>query len=104
MNHGFIEIKLKESAEDRKPWRMVVPDVEEARKKIMEEIHSVPYAGHLGYHKTLKKLQQNFYWPDHIVQVRDFVLGCEICQAEKERPSVTSWTPSTIATSRTEME
>ena len=79
MNHGFIEIKLKESAEDRKPWRMVVPDVEEARRKIMEEIHSVPYAGHLGYHKTLKKLQQNFYWPDHTVQVRDFVLGCEIC-------------------------
>ena len=49
----------------------------------MQEVHSVPYAGHLGYHKTLKKLQENFYWPDHTVDVQDFVLGCEICQSEK---------------------
>jgi hypothetical protein len=83
LSHGFIEIKLKEDGEDRQPWRIVVPDVEEARRKIMEEIHTVPYAGHLGYHKTLKKLQQNFYWPDHTIDVRDFVLGCEVCQSEK---------------------
>ena len=81
LSHGFIEIRLKD--EDRQPWRMVVPDVPEARRKILEEIHAVPYAGHLGYHKTLAKLQQNFYWPDHTVDVRDYVLGCEVCQAEK---------------------
>ena len=43
----------------------------------------MPYAGHLGYHKTLKRLQKTFYWPNHIVEVRDFVLGCEVCQKEK---------------------
>ena len=82
LSHGLLEIKVKDS-EDRRPWRLVVPDVEDARRRIMEEIHAVPYAGHLGYHKTLKKLQQNFYWPDHTVDVRDYVLGCEVCQSEK---------------------
>ena len=43
----------------------------------------MPYAGHLGYQKTLKKLQENFYWPDHTLDVRDFVLSCEVCQQEK---------------------
>ena len=83
LNHGLIEIKSKDTEDKRQPWRLVVPDVEDARRTIMEEVHSVPYAGHLGYHKTLKKLQQNFYWPDHTVDVRDFVLGCEVCQTEK---------------------
>ena len=82
LSHGFIEIKL-ENTEDRQPWRIVVPAVEDARRKILQEIHAVPYAGHLGYHKTLKRLQKTFYWPDHTVEVRDFVLGCEVCQTEK---------------------
>ena len=43
----------------------------------------MPYAGNLGYQKTLKKLQDNFYWPDHTLDVRDFVLSCEVCQQEK---------------------
>ena len=61
----------------------MVPDVEEARRKILKEIHEVPYAGHLGYYKTLRKLKKTFYWPDYTVSVRDFVLGCEVCQTEK---------------------
>ena len=43
----------------------------------------MPYVGHLWYQKTLKKLQENFYWPDHTLDVRDFVLSCEVCQQEK---------------------
>ena len=83
ISHGLLEIRGKDTEDHRQQWKLVVPDVAEARKKILQEIHSVPYAGHLGYHKTLQKLQQNFYWPDHTVDVRDFVLGCEVCQSEK---------------------
>ena len=54
LNHGLIEVRLDK--EDRQPWRLVVPDVPDARQKILEEIHAVPYSGHLGYQKTLKKL------------------------------------------------
>ena len=31
----------------------------------------------------LKKLQQNFYWPDHTLDIREFVTSCPVCQAEK---------------------
>ena len=61
----------------------MIPDVPSVKQKILQEIHAVPYAGHLGYQKTLKKLQEHFYWPDHTVDVRDFVLGCGVCQEEK---------------------
>ena len=31
----------------------------------------------------MKKLQQNFYWPDHTLDIREFVIRCLVCQAEK---------------------
>ena len=40
---------------------MVIPDIPEVKKQIMEELHSVPYSGHIEYQQMLKKLQQNFY-------------------------------------------
>ena len=80
-NHGLVEVKVDK--EDRRSWKLLIPDVAEVKKRIMEELHSVPYSGYLGFHKTLKKIQQNFYWPDHTVEIRDFVLSCEVCQAEK---------------------
>ena len=80
-SHGLVEVKVDK--EDRRSWKLLIPDVPEVKKRIMEELHSVPYSGHLGFHKTLKKIQQNFYWPDHTVEIRDFVLSCEVCQAEK---------------------
>ena len=44
------------------------------KSKIMEKIYVVPCAGHLGYQKTLKELQQNFHWPDLTIEVRDYIL------------------------------
>ena len=64
-------------------WRLVILDVPSIKQKLMQEVHAVPYVGHLGYQKTLKKLQQHFYWLDHTLEIRDFVLSCEICQQEK---------------------
>ena len=55
LSHGFIEIK-SENIEDKQPWRIVVPVVEDARIKILQEMYSVPYAGHMGYHKAFKRL------------------------------------------------
>ena len=83
MTHGLLELHTREEDQDMQHWRLVVPDVPNIKKKIMDELYVVPYSGHLGYQKTLKKVQQSFYWPDHTVDVRDFVLGCQVCQMEK---------------------
>ena len=61
----------------------MVPDVPELKEQIMREFHEVPYSGHLGYHKTLKKIQQSFYWPEHTLEIRDFIQGYSVCQQEK---------------------
>ena len=67
----------------RSQWRLVVPDDPELKEQIMRELHEIPYSGHLGYHKTLKNIQRSFYWPEHTLNIRDFVLGCSVCQQEK---------------------
>ena len=64
-------------------WRIVIPDVPEIIQQIMREFHEVPYSGHLGYHKTLKKIQQSVYWPEHTLEIRDFIQRCSVCQQEK---------------------
>ena len=67
----------------RSQWRLVVPDDPELKEQIMREMHEIPYSGHLGYHKTLKNIQHSFYWPEHTLDICDFVLGCSVCQQEK---------------------
>ena len=64
-------------------WKVVIPSDPEIKRIILEEIHSVRYAGHLGYQKILKQIQKTFYWTDLILDVRDFVLSCPVCQQEK---------------------
>ena len=50
---------------------------------ILRELHCVPYAGHLGFIRTLQIVKQFFYWTHMTVDVRGFVLDCPICQVEK---------------------
>ena len=54
----------------------------------MREFHDVPYAGHLGYHKTLKNLQKTFYRHNLTLEVREFILSCPVCQQEKSQHRV----------------
>ena len=81
LSHGFLQ--LQNLTTQDKTWKVVIPNDVAIKRTILEEVHSVPYAGHLGYQKTLKKIQSNFYWTDLILDVRDFVLGCPVCQQEK---------------------
>ena len=83
LSHDCLEIYDREGPEGVNRWRLVIPDIPEVKKQIMEEVHAVPYSGHVGYQKTLKKIQQNFYWPDHTLDIREFVTSCPVCQVEK---------------------
>ena len=60
-------------------WRIVVPDDQNIKKTIMTEIHSVPYAEHPGFQRTLQKVRQNFYCKGMTGDVQSFVLSCPIC-------------------------
>ena len=53
------------------------------RRKIMEESHSPPYAGHRGIEATSKAVESFFYWPSLRKDVDAFVRSCIICQKMK---------------------
>ena len=82
---NMLRCKHTESARlrDGSEWKIVIPDVQNLKKTLLQEMHSIPFAGHQGYQKTLARVQQHFWWPGHTLEVRDFVISCPVCQTEK---------------------
>lgn len=50
---------------------------------LIEEFHSTPIGGHLGFVKTLNRLQMSFYWSNMHKDVKQFVRQCATCQQVK---------------------
>lgn len=50
------------------------------RHKIMELGHSIPWAGHMGFQKTLKRIGSRFAWPGMYTDVLQFCSSCGKCQ------------------------
>lgn len=53
---------------------MVIP--KEGREIVLSLGHSVPWAGHLGKHKTTARIKRYFYWPG---MRKDISLYCKTC-------------------------
>ena len=65
---------------------MIVPDDKEVKAKLLTEIHSVPYAGHPGFNRTLEMARRHWFWKGMVADIRDFVLECPVCQIKKGNP------------------
>lgn len=63
--------------------KIVVPNYNDLRTRIIRELHDSPYAGHRGIERTLELVQREFWWPGITSDVRRQVLGCELCQRNK---------------------
>lgn len=50
------------------------------RQKVMELGHSIPWAGHMAFQKTLRRIGSRFVWPGMYTQVSNFCKSCEKCQ------------------------
>lgn len=53
---------------------------ESLRHTIMTLGHSVPWAGHLGKHKTSARIASRFSWPKIYMDVIEFIQTCTECQ------------------------
>lgn len=64
--------------EDNALWydfnRLYIP--ESLRIKAKELSHDSPLAGHWGTARTLELAQRNYYWPNMIDDVRNYVASC----------------------------
>jgi hypothetical protein len=43
--------------------RLYIPDCDDLKRFIMDELHKRPYIGHPGYQKIIIATRKQFYWP-----------------------------------------
>ncbi|KAE9198507.1 hypothetical protein PF005_g16115 [Phytophthora fragariae] len=70
--------------------RIVVPNDEDLRHRVLYEAHDTPLSGHLGREKTYTSVARNFWWPHVYKWVRKYVQTCETCQRVKPAPSASA--------------
>src|SRR2546426_8564676 len=73
----------KENSIFRYQERMVIPDDEDVKRKILRNAHDHETSGHPGIAETNRKLRQLVYWPNMHTYVQNYVKGCNICQQYK---------------------
>jgi hypothetical protein len=74
------------STDDGSELRVLVPNDEDLRRRILFEYHDTPTAGHPGREKTYISINRDFYWPHMDRWVRKYVRTCEVCQRSKTGP------------------
>lgn len=76
----FFDNQLKDE-ELSEPWKLCVP--KPLRRRVLEENHDAPTAGHLGTAKTVIRLAQRYYWPGMFRDAAKYVRSCLHCQRFK---------------------
>ena len=63
--------------------RQWVPELEELRTKLIQEVHDSEACGHPGRENCLAMLGRRFFWPRMSQDVRRFVRNCDACGRNK---------------------
>ena len=66
--------------------QLVIPT--SLRSEILYSCHEDLFAGHLGFSKTLFRLQQRFYWPGMKKDVQYWISSCVDCASKKQPTTV----------------
>lgn len=77
-SHLFRRLKSQNGSPE---WKLYV--AETYRTEVMKSCHDEPIAAHLGMFKTLKRVQELYYWPRMRKDVQRYVRSCEVCKAQK---------------------
>ena len=73
--------KWSNSDDDDSTLQLIVPD--SRILQVLKLLHDIPSAGNLGTDKTLKRIQQSFFWPAMSDAVRRYIKSCDSCTARK---------------------
>ncbi|KAE9013736.1 hypothetical protein PR001_g15328 [Phytophthora rubi] len=87
--YSVVEGLLYYQVDEGEP-RIVVPNDEDLRHRVLYEAHDTPLSGHLGREKTYTSVVRNFWWPHMYKWVRKYVQTCETCQRVKPVPSASA--------------
>jgi hypothetical protein len=60
--------------------RLYIPDCDDLKRFIMDELHKRPYIGHPGYQKMITTTRKQFYWPRLKKDIANYLAKCLECQ------------------------
>jgi hypothetical protein len=63
--------------------KIYVPNVQDLKLMILNEMHNVPYAGHPGYQKTVAAVKSHYFWPGMKKEIVEYIARCMECQKVK---------------------
>lgn len=72
-----------EDGVEKKKFKWVPVIGESLRKRILNQFHDVPTAGHHGVEKTYGRMKTEVYWPFMYRDVLKYCKQCSVCQQEK---------------------
>lgn len=62
-------------------WKMCIPT--ESVREVCIDNHDRVTAAHGGYHRTLSRIRERYFWPTMKSDVRQYVNKCEVCKRSK---------------------
>ena len=68
----------------RNHFQIAVP--KDKREEILYQCHGAPLAGHLGRTRTVRRIQEAYYWPDYRRDATNWCARCEPCVRRKSAP------------------
>jgi hypothetical protein len=63
--------------------RLYIPNCDDMKRFIMDELHRRPYTGHPGYQKMITTTRKQFFWPGLKKDIAKYLAQCIECQQVK---------------------
>ena len=85
MGNGEMEGYTLKEGMLRFQGRIVVGDKVDLKRKIMQALHELPLGGYSSEQNTYVRVKGMFYWPRMKIEVKEFVLECDVrkrCKTE----------------------
>jgi hypothetical protein len=60
--------------------RLYIPDCDELKRFIMDELHKIPYTSRPGYQRMIKTTRKQFYWLGLKKDITEYLAKCIECQ------------------------
>jgi len=76
----FIPCQLPVKSNIRE-WKLLVPKSQ--RLEVIKSCHDPAICAHLGFYKSLARVQESYYWPNMRHDILKYVRRCKICGAQK---------------------
>jgi hypothetical protein len=60
--------------------KLHIPNCDDLKRFIMDELHKRSYNGHPGHQKMIKDTRKQFYWPGLEKVIANYLAKCVECQ------------------------